>query len=1184
MTNDGYSKPSFLSISSRPSERESCKICKKFVYFHQPILLCTSCCKVFHGICLKLSNDQVFIYQQILWNCAECYDSNVHRFFCDSCFLGIDIQLESFNICIQCRKPAHLSCLEDKVCSPCNLLTNRSVNLETECDNTDDETDTYFEGLPVFSPFDFYEKRVVDFIPEAESLNDSMQKCNFILNSCRYLKLDKCAAANQCKLSSFVGLNIDGVRTNFDKFRVLDNKLRNHLNENVIGYFLCETNVTESESDTFYLDGFNKFTIDRICNDKNKLKHKGSGLFILLSQKLSKVRICEDINVSTYDFECLAIEAISGNMKYLLICAYRSPSGNYESFLNLLDEVLSKANKRQDFKSFLIGDLNVNLYNPSSQRCVNYLTCVFSNGFLPLISRATHFAGINPTCIDHILCNDLSAVTSSGIIREKISHHLPIVVTLDFELDSGTKLSHKPKLKINEHTLNNFSKDLDNIDESLDFDGTAEACFSKFYDQFKLSYDKWFLNSTVNTGSKKYVTLRKDWITIGIAKSCDIRKQLYEKWSISRTKANWNEYIVYSKKLDRIIDKVKFDYFSKKIEDNKHDLKETWRLMNRILGRKRHNKLLTFPEKDAAHNFNKYFISVANNLIHKNYSDATPDESFMSYLCGSKTKGQDDNYFQPLDCCSFNPYEISKLISELNNNKSTYFSPRVLKSVPLKISHILSKLFNKCVTCGYFPKELKVAKIIPLFKNKGSVSEMCNYRPISMLSVFSKIFEKLLHKVIIEYLEANDLLNESQYGFRKKRSTLHALLNATENIYQACDSKLYTLGIFIDFSRAFDTVNHSVLLKKLKYYGIKGKILQLLTSYLSDRKQYVSYGGRESTLLDIISGVPQGSVLGPLLFIIFINDIVNITDLAKFVLFADDLNLFVIHTSRESLYRIANQILQELLKYCFSNRLILNYDKCCFMEFGFKSADQQPCAYFLGILNNQFVQVEKCKFLGVYVNRQLNWDDQIKHVKMQVSKSCGTLYRVRLQVPRKILKLIYMALVQPYLNYCISLWGHSTTSRSMNDLFILQKKCIRIVTGKTAKENGMFKHTKPLFKSLKILTIFNLYVYFTASELMKITTSNSPKPLRELFTISAHSGRFICPKFNLEYFKSKSFTYNGSKILNYLLQQDIPYIGISNLVFKTRLKRHLLTIQSQSVAGDDAWLPCNHNMFSDVRL
>ncbi len=210
-----------------------------------------------------------------------------------------------------------------------------------------------------------------------------------------------------------------------------------------------------------------------------------------------------------------------------------------------------------------------------------------------------------------------------------------------------------------------------------------------------------------------------------------------------------------------------------------------------------------------------------------------------------------------------------------------------------------------------------------------------------MLPIFSNIFEKLLHKVITEYLDNNETLNESQYGFRKKRSTLHALLNASENIYQACDSKLHTLGIFIDFSRAFDTINHSILLKKLNYYGIKGEMLNLLESYVSDRKQYVNYGGKNSTLLDIICGVPQGSVLGPLLFIIFINDIVNVSKLAKYVLFADDLNLFLSSNDRDELYSCANEILQNMYEYCFANMLIINYDKCCFMEFKSRKSDIQ---------------------------------------------------------------------------------------------------------------------------------------------------------------------------------------------------------------------------------------------------
>ena len=691
------------------------------------------------------------------------------------------------------------------------------------------------------------------------------------MNSCRYVKFDDFNVRNEesC-FPSIIGLNIDGIRTNFDKLKILNSKLLTC--ENVAGYFLCETNVTEYESESFYLEGFNKFTLDRFRNDNNVLKHKGSGLMIFLNQNFSRVQLLNDLSISTSDLETLAIEVVEGNTKYLFISVYRSPSGNFDNFIDMFDGILCKANDRKEFKTFLLGDLNVNLYNSSSQKCMKYLSCVFSNGFLPLISRATHFSGVNPTCIDHILSNDISEVIASYIIREKISHHLPVCLKLDTKLESNSSKSYKPKLNINEFSLSNFSSELESIGQSLNFEDSAESCFSDFYVKFKTSYDRCFLSCNIRPSSKKFVNPRKDWITIGVAKSCEIRKQLYEKWLDCRTLSNWNDYTTYSRKLDVIKDKVKFDYFKKKLDDNKHDLKKTWGLVNGILGRKRQNRLLTFPEEDAAHSFNKYFVSVAKDLLNKNCSlNKTPSDSFMTYMNDSVHK--DENGPKFLENCTFDPDEISSIISGLNNSKSTYFSPRVLKSVVIKLSPLLARLFNKCVLSGYFPNELKTAKVIPLFKNKGSISELNNYRPISMLSVFSKIFEKLIHRQISEFLESNDILNESQYGFRKKRSTLHALLNSTENIYQACDSKLHTLGI--DFSKAFDTVNHAILLKKLDHYGIKGNLLKLLSYYLKGRKQYVSYGGKESALLEIISGVSQGSVLGPLLFIIIINDIVN---------------------------------------------------------------------------------------------------------------------------------------------------------------------------------------------------------------------------------------------------------------------------------------------------------------------
>ena len=434
----------------------------------------------------------------------------------------------------------------------------------------------------------------------------------------------------------------------------------------------------------------------------------------------------------------------------------------------------------------------------------------------------------------------------------------------------------------------------------------------------------------------------------------------------------------------------------------------------------------------------------------------------------------------------------------------------------------------------------------------------------------------------MKFLTDNDVINPAQYGFRPGHSTQHALINATENIYRSLDDSQCTLGIFIDFSKAFDTVSHDILLAKLEHYGIKGNMLQLLRSYLSDRKQYVSYGNVDIPLLPITAGVPQGSVLGPLLFLMFINDLPNISDTTKFVLFADDSNLFLSHSNRYTLYSLANEALQKLYEYCCANRIVINLDKCCFMEFKSSQSDQHN--YSLGILNSAFKKVDDCKFLGVYISSSLKWKLQIKHVKSQVSKATGALNSVKKIVPPKLLRNIYFALVQPYLVYCAPIWGSTHNTNDYEDLFKAQKKAVRVISNMTYKVNYCFVNTKPLFHKNNILTVHNMYFYLLSTEAYKILNNRSPRNIYSYFEVSPRSIRLLTPKFKLTSLQANSFSFTASKIINFLLRSDICYSGYTIKSFKGKLKSHLMFRQSLCIKKDPNWLPLNYNIYSDVKI
>ena len=332
-----------------------------------------------------------------------------------------------------------------------------------------------------------------------------------------------------------------------------------------------------------------------------------------------------------------------------------------------------------------------------------------------------------------------------------------------------------------------------------------------------------------------------------------------------------------------------------------------WKLINEVINRnklkselpdhfKENETVITDPA-EISNKFNEYFINVGPNLASK---IPVSDMNFSNYLGERSIKSI---FFDPVT-----ENEVEVEIRKLKENKSCGHDdipPKLVKNISKYIIKPLAYIYNQSFLTGSIPDDLKVALVTPVFKANDR-EEFSNYRPISVFPCFSKILEKLMYNRLLKYLDQNNIFFPSQYGFRRKHSTNIATIELITKISEAIDNNEYTLGVFLDLAKAFDTVNHEILLRKLDHYGIRGIVNEWFKNYLTERKQIVKYKSEQSESLTITCGVPQGSVLGPLLFLIYMNDISRCSKKLSFILFADDTNLFYSHKNVDILYNTMN--------------------------------------------------------------------------------------------------------------------------------------------------------------------------------------------------------------------------------------------------------------------------------------
>ena len=502
--------------------------------------------------------------------------------------------------------------------------------------------------------------------------------------------------------------------------------------------------------------------------------------------------------------------------------------------------------------------------------------------------------------------------------------------------------------------------------------------------------------------------------------------------------------------------------------------------------------------------------------------------------------------------------ELRDIISTFGLGKAPGFDNISMKVISLTFEHVIEPLrglINLSLNTGTFPDKLKIAKVIPIFK-ADDPEQFNNYRPISILPAFSKLFEKVVYNRIYDFLIKQDILYKKQFGFRRNHSTSLALVQLVNNIASSVDNNEISAGIFLDMSKAFDTLNHQILSEKLEFYGIRGSAHNWIASYLTERKQFVQFGSSSSFYKTITCGVPQGSILGPLLFIIYINDLPNASKIMQSLLFADDTSMFYSHKNLSHVISVLNNELTHVVNWLRANKLSLNVGKTNYMIFRPKQKKLGPHDPLV-IDNKTIKQVEVTKFLGVFIDEYFTWKSHISFVNKKMSKTIGIMNKSRLLLSSKTMISLYYTLVYPYLNYCNIAWS-STYPSNLNRIHLLQKRVVRIIANADYRA-----HTAPLFRKLKILDVFNVNSFLIASFMYSYHNQLLPDNFHRLFLtnrdIHNYNTRQVIDyrshhcRTNIKQF---TILYQGPKIWNSLPRKLLTSPSIS--VFKKAIKQYLI--------------------------
>ncbi|CAK1581342.1 unnamed protein product [Parnassius mnemosyne] len=747
----------------------------------------------------------------------------------------------------------------------------------------------------------------------------------------------------------------------------------------------------------------------------------------------------------------------------IVVSVYRPPCATYDHFERIVEEVLLKLSK-QNKSVVMCGDFNINLLETSSIS-IKFSSLFKSYNLVNLFLEPTRIAGPSATCIDNIF-TDVKPLHKS-IIQNLSSDHCGQLVSLPY-IHKKQKNKKVVFVPINEHRLERFRSNIIKRLPSLSFKNSANYLYATLFEIIRCEFSRIFTSKTFSFNSRKSFN---EWATVGIYKS---RRRLYELYDERSYNSSviFRDYVkTYSKIFKKVCSTAKALHLSNKIKTASDKIKMTWRIINSETGKVKPrnsdfqlniNNNLTRSDQEVAMAFEKHFTDVPFLTTKSLNSSPTVAESLLKQnvkACSNTFK-----FHRVL------PKDIVKYFKTIDVKKTADLwgiSVKVILSIIDTLAPYLATIFNISVESGVFPDLMKHSKVIPIFKS-GSTLDPANFRPISVLPTLSKLFEKIILDQMLSFFTINKLLHNNQFGFTRGRSTTDAGVELIKHIFCAWENSEDALGIFCDLSKAFDCVHHETLIRKLQYYGVKNTALKLIISYLSNRKQKVIINGKSSSGSPVLMGVPQGSILGPFLFLVYINDLPHLVgDSHDIVLFADDTSLIFKLKRQSFICDEVNNAISKLVHWFNVNNLHLNGNKTNCVKFTTTNVQNLNTNVFLN--GEELSPVVSTVFLGITLDAKLQWGPHISKLASRLSSAAYAVKKIRSLTSVETARLVYFSYFHSIMSYGILLWGNAADSET---IFVLQKRAIRAIYNLKPRESLRDK-----FKEINILTLASQYIY-----------------------------------------------------------------------------------------------------------